>query len=138
MSVDWHSLTNSDIASEAAAYMDQYLPGDEGYCDPKACVWAMEEEFNLDVLMHLIGDKSDWIKWFKKEHADEVEDGRGWRCEEMLDRPINDPIIVLVRDGKGYLWDGWHRVGAAITLGMPTLKAFVGTPEPSPIAAPVP
>jgi hypothetical protein len=55
------------------------------------------------------------------------DDGR-FGYDDMLDREIVEEIVVLIRDGKGYVWDGNHRVGAAFTRELKTIKAIVGVP----------
>jgi hypothetical protein len=120
-------LTASQLLDEAKAHQhDIYMPGDAGYCDAEKANWSQMDRFPLSMLTHLI---DDWDQWFKGEIAmDETEQlGRGYAA--MLGSEIEDEIVVLVRGGKGYIWDGWHRAAASIVSGKTHIKAIVGVPE---------
>jgi hypothetical protein len=116
------STVNSDIA--AFAHCNScFCKGEAGYCDPDHASWHYEENFDLSCL----ADQNNWIDWFKQEQQWAKNDGRSG-YGDMLDREIIEEIVVLVRDGQGYVWDGNHRVGAAFTRGLKTLKAIIGVP----------
>jgi hypothetical protein len=68
----------------------------------------------------------DWTEWMKDEMEMWAEEGEPTRYDDMFDRPIMDPIILVEINGVGWLWDGCHRVGAASMLGQTTLQAVVG------------
>ena len=113
----------------AAGYQhDNYCPGDAGYCSPAQARWT-EETIDLSLFLHLMAQgKADWETWFASELEMDAKEAlhRGW--EQLLVEPIQEEVVVLIRDGKGYIWDGWHRVGASIVAGRETIRAVVGRP----------
>ena len=117
--------TPAELRAEAAGWRDAiYLPGEPGYCQPHAVTWTYDPNYDVSKLNHLLPD--GWLEWFQQEQVDAAEDGRKGYYDSMLDQPIAEAIIVLERDGKGYIWDGWHRTGAAFTRKLGTLRAIVG------------
>lgn len=117
------------MRAEAAAHQhDNYCAGDLGYCDASSAVWSLNNAFPMASLKHL---KDDWVKWFGEEISMDESEGLGRNYAGMLTGEIIEEVIVFVRDGKGYIWDGWHRVAAAIVGGKETIKAIVGVPLPA-------
>jgi hypothetical protein len=118
--------TPEELRGEAAGWLHaNYIPGEPGYCWPNAAIWVYEPHYDVTKLLHLL--PGQWLEWFRQEQVDAAADGRDGYYASMLDRPITEAIIVLERDGKGYIWDGWHRTGATITKRLATLRAIVGT-----------
>jgi hypothetical protein len=117
----------NDLRQEAAFWSEAcYCKGEPGYCNPDKASWRYEPYYDITKLYHLNGH--EWLAWFKEEQKMAADDGRVGYYDSMLDEPIQEAIIVLERDGKGYIWDGWHRTGAAITKDLKTIRAIVGTP----------
>ncbi len=50
--------------------------------------------------------------------------------------PINDPVVVVERDGHIGIWDGWHRVASSFISGRTSLPAIIGTRKAVTEAAP--
>lgn len=119
------TCTPEQLRAEADGWLDaNYVPGEPGYCHPNAATWTYEPHYDVSKLLHLLPDQ--WPEWFRQEQADAADDGREGYYNSMLDRPITEAIIVLERDGKGYIWDGWHRTGATVTRNLTGLRAIVG------------
>lgn len=117
--------TPEQLRAEAEGWRDAiYLPGELGYCYANAATWRYDPHYPVSKLLHLLPDQ--WLEWFRQEQVEAADDGREGYYDSMLARPISDAIIVLERDGKGYIWDGWHRTGAAVTKNLTTLRAIVG------------
>ena len=121
------------MLAEASGHQDSiYMAGDAGYCQAKDAEWRHEPKFDLSLLAHLC---DDWKGWFDGEiEMDEDEElGRGYRA--MVSDAIKEAVVILVRDGKGYIWDGWHRTGATFKKGAATINAIVGNPQPAEVPA---
>jgi hypothetical protein len=117
------------LREEAQGYVhDNYTPGEDGFCNPKRASWQYAAEFELDKLAHLMNDASEWKAWFDAELAMDRDDELHRDWGRLLVEPIEEEVVVLVRNGKGYIWDGWHRVAASIVSGRKTIKAIVGQP----------
>lgn len=106
---------------------DNYAPGEAGYCSPDEANWSRADQFPVSMLMHLM---DDWDQWFRNELQMDEEEGLGREWASLITEEIRDEIVVLVRDGKGYIWDGWHRAAAVIMSGRQFIPAIVGTPAP--------
>lgn len=131
MSYDWTQATEKDLKDEARMYVGNiYSPGEEGYCPVSKAQWSYQPEFSMNYLEHLMDlGQAQWIEWFDDEHQMFSEDGREWVCNDMMSQDIVEPIVVILRDGKAYIWDGWHRTGATFKKNLTTIKAIVGIPQ---------
>lgn len=121
--------SEDQLRTEASWYeTDCYLAGEPGHCPPDQASWRFEASLDLQPFLHLFGDLDGWRAWFEEElQADEAEAlGRYWK--DLLEEPIREEVIVLLRQGKGYIWSGWHRIAACLLTGRSTLKAIVGQP----------
>jgi hypothetical protein len=87
---------------------------------PEDYTWAREKAFNTEKLCHLMpGGIAGWKTWFTGEVKSDPEK---YGTLAKADK-INDPVIV----SPGHIWDGWHRIAAAIVNGIKTIPAIVGT-----------
>lgn len=124
----YETLTETELRAEAAGWVDAcYGPGEPGYCNPDKASWRFVADYDVAKL-HPVAE-GNLQEWFKDEQAMAAMGGRPGVYDSMLTRPINEAIIVLERDGTGYIWDGWHRTGATVTKGGKTIPAIVGTPR---------
>lgn len=118
-------MSPAELRGEAAGYHTAcYCPGEPGYCKPNHAIWTYEPNYDISKLLHLIPD--GWSAWFENEIKELAELREPGYYEAMLNRPIQEAIIVRENARLGYLWDGWHRTGATITRGRPTIRAIVG------------
>ena len=125
-----NSVTARDIALSVVG--DNHSAGDEGYHDPDQVNWGFSDIAPSRFLSLMSeGTKEAWAEWFENEcRMDEYDDlGQNWRelltCSE--DRLAD--VVVLKKGQCLYLWDGWHRMAAAIIRGLESLPAVVGFPE---------
>jgi hypothetical protein len=106
---------------------DNHCYGDPGYCDPAKADWAFEvlEPAQLTNIFDSASRAREWLDdEIELDHADQL--GRQW--ERLLYEEITEEVVIFVRDGLAYIWDGWHRCAAAIAKNVP-LKAIVGRPK---------
>ena len=64
------------------------------------------------------GGIAGWKQWLESEAKSEPEKYTKLAKAEKID----DPVIL----SPGHIWDGWHRVAAAIVNGHKTIPAIVG------------
>lgn len=123
---DAHHLALSPEALRlvVSRFHDQYRPGEEGHMDPIEVEWTYEPRFPLNE----IGSPEEWQSFMKEEIQAWVESGERTRFSDMIHRPIQDPVILLVRGGKVYAWDVMHRIGACALSGRKSVPAIVGRP----------
>jgi hypothetical protein len=105
---------------------DQNTEGEPGYCEASEADWRLQPDFPLCLLTHL---NNDWISWFKDEVAWDESLGGVRQWKRLLTEDIQEEVIVFVRDDRAYLWDGCHRVAAAISSGKESIRAIVGEPH---------
>lgn len=121
-------VTPADIAESVVG--DNYSPGDDGYHDPKAVNWGYTDVAVSRFHGLMPGGQAGWLEWFEAEcRMDEREElGANWR--ELLSCDVDRlaDAVVLKKSGCLYLWDGWHRIGAAIVREIEELPAIVGFP----------
>ena len=107
---------------EAESYQGMtHAKGEPGYAEAKTLHWLEVSDYPISRLT----DATD-AGWFKDEQKMWADEGQPQRFDDMLDREIRDPIIVFDDGNGGYIWDGYHRVGATVTGGRKTIKAIVG------------
>ncbi len=97
---------------------------------PVACLpadqydWSHDPAYPVDKFS---GDKDAMIKWMKREIRIWAQEGDEDRFTDLLTDPeIYEPVVATEIDGRAYLWDGNHRVGASHMIGRPTVPAFIG------------
>jgi hypothetical protein len=123
-SFDWSKLSPEQLLDQARAH-GLVMPG-----PTEAMLKAVDYDWHFEPAYPVVRIcLSDWEEWWKEETEMWAEEGQPDRYADMLDRPIEEPIIVVDVGGKGYLWDGCHRTAAATVRHLPTLPAIVGTPK---------
>lgn len=123
---DIEDRTDLDLITLASMYSGAIFSDDVPMGRPAA-------DFDWAVVDFPISDieeaPDDWSAWMRQEIADAAADGSPGRYGAMFDRPIQDEVVLVVFDGKGYLWDGYHRTGAEHMKGSLTVRAAAGTPR---------
>ena len=119
------TLSAAEVAGEVEAYSDQFRPGEPGYCLATEATWQRIDGYDLA----RVADHQGWKDWFALEVTMWAEEGDPKRFEDMMSGPILEPVVILEREGVAYVWDGNHRIGAAITRGLATISAYVGVPS---------
>ena len=120
--------TQADLRREAENFADQFSRGEPGYGRPSDFLWSYDSAFPL---LRIGGDSEDLVKWAAEERVAWIEsfgDERGLELSECwLSNPEDRPIVVVVgTDGRIYVWDGNHRIGAALAAGRFAVPAIVG------------
>ena len=90
---------------------DDHLPADY--------TWARNKAFSTETLTHMMpGGLAGWKSWLQDECKQMPHQ---WDKLAKTDE-IQDPVII----SPGHIWDGWHRIAAAIVNGHKTIPAIVG------------
>lgn len=93
------------------AHPDDHVPEDFS--------WERDKAFNVRNLQHFMpGGVAGWKSWL----SNEVNDVPGQWDKLAKTTKIDDPVII----SPGHIWDGWHRIAAAIVNGHTTIPAIVG------------
>ena len=113
--------------SDIATYTDQYSydTSHPAYGNVNDFEWTFDPRYKLSRT-----DKASlWREFYAKEKkawADEGQEDRYDDIEVAIKDGSIDPIYVVDHGKSGYVWDGNHRIGAAVTMGRTTLPAWVG------------
>lgn len=96
---------------------------------PKDFEWTYIEKHPLDFTKPI---KKDWKAWFDNEQQEWVYNHgpkeRAGHFDKWSEEPSLKPIVLVHgEDGKLHIWDGHHRIGKALSLGMKSVPALVGT-----------
>lgn len=105
---------------------DNEWPGSPGYCEPSEALWSIEM-LRPGQLRNIFRNSSKASAWLQAEVRMDIEDEmhRGWA--DLLDEPIQEEVTIFIREGRAYIWDGWHRTAASMATHR-LLKALVGRP----------
>ena len=101
--------------------------GDPGYCLPEDASWIVGCVDHA-MFSHIWANMDSARDWIQAEIKMDEDEGLNRRWGQLLNEPIEEEIVCLVRDGVAYIWDGHHRAAAAIATGRP-VRAIVGHPR---------
>ncbi len=113
----------------ARPWQDQFEQGHPARIDPDAAEWRQQSIRIADLspeTLELARERYD-TETNEAEFPDAIAALRA--------QPITEPIVAVRTDGQTYVWDGLHRIGAALASGQTELPAIVGEPTPSPESA---
>jgi hypothetical protein len=85
--------------------------------------WSYASDFPLSQLEDSDFDLREWMRAEIAMWRDEGQPERFAEYHLADDVPI---VVHLDDDGRGRIWDGWHRSGARALKGMSTIPAVVG------------
>lgn len=124
-----NAYTPAELEQWAAGYQhDNHMPGDPGYCLASKADWTVQTlspaHFN-----HIFGTPEAALTWLQAEIAMDKADEMHREWGKLLLEPIREEVFVLMRDNTAHIWDGFHRIAAAVATGQ-SIQAIVGHPRP--------
>jgi hypothetical protein len=120
----FRTATQEQLVKEADCWSDQYDIGDqERPVASSKMVWEFVEQYPLSLVT---GTVEDWQKWFSEEQEMVVEDGREGYYDDIIEKPIHQPVVLCEIEGTAHIWDGNHRVGGSHAVGRLSIPAIVG------------
>lgn len=81
---------------------------------------------------------ADWIKVLTDDHKDRLEEGHEGYVDLVVERH-EDPYFIADR-GEGRapgIFDGYHRIGAALAVGEKTCRVIYASRKPEPVRKPI-
>jgi hypothetical protein len=119
-----------EILSEA----DAWAGNGDGDFEVDEAEWAHSAADGLASFLPVMG-REEWVAWFVDEHRMAIEAGRPGYGDLLL-QDIREPVVyVAYGDGRADVWDGYHRLGAAMAKGagsVPSIKGVPPAPTPRP------
>lgn len=124
---------NNDWLEDQARMVqfDNVNSGEEGHHPPEDTEWRYAT-VPLSKFVHVLGEVSEWKEWYQNEidmHDEDGNDGVASFYRDLIKNPIDEYPIVLHKNGKFHIWDGYHRVGAAFVRGDDRIKVILGEPK---------
>jgi hypothetical protein len=116
----------SDLQAFAAKFPDMETGADAAQHD-----WIAVPEFPVAILRRTGKLRQFW----REETADDFNPWAGLE-DYVAAGQVPPGVIALVNDPEAVwpnVWDGNHRLGAAATIGAPTLPMVVGVPKDMPM-----
>jgi hypothetical protein len=105
-----------DLLVVVKQYASNKHPDDHA---PEDYHWARDKAFNTEGLIHMMpGGLAGWRSFL----GDAVKESPDKYAKLSKTEKIDDPVIL----SPGHIWDGWHRIAAAIVNGHKTIPAIVG------------
>lgn len=105
---------------------DNQSPGGPGWCRPSMARWTVEL-LSPEQLVNVFASPEEARQWLNSEIEMDRQDELHRDWHRLLVEDIREEVVLLIREGKAYIWDGWHRAAAAIATGR-SLPAIVGRP----------
>lgn len=121
------SAAEDELLAEAEFYQfDNQSPGDPGYCRPRDARWTIET-LSPEQLKDVFSSQKSAQDWLADEIAMDEADEMHREWARLLVEDIREAPVVLMRDTVAYVWDGWHRLAAAIARNR-AIAVIVGRP----------
>ncbi|WP_097052765.1 hypothetical protein [Thalassospira xiamenensis] len=114
------------MKKSAGFWANQFSPGDDGHAE----LDHLEFSFNRLYDLSKFGSVEDWSEWFREEREMWAEEGRPDYYDDIVEKEIAEPVVIVEIGEKSYIWDGNHRVGGSLSIGRVTIPAIVGTVKP--------
>ncbi len=124
---------NSDEMREIAREYESQWTTDESSADVDKYDFTFEKydlpNLKVDLRKFLESEYKSWLSQFGEEDADErlmyfMEE---YPLDELSQK--NDPLVIIEKDGKGYVWDGTHRTSGLLENNIYDAWAIVGRPK---------
>jgi hypothetical protein len=105
-----------------------FTPSEPQGQHPETFDWTYHPGFDLS-LVGAEQNSCEWISFFEEEQDGRATCGQPGYYDDLLEGPIREPIVVVMIDGRAWIWDGWHRTAASHVLGRTTIPAICGVPR---------
>jgi hypothetical protein len=121
-------MTSDEMAKYVKRKADHICETGFAEGKPKEFEWKFIPKFPLDFAKKI---KSDWPAWFKQESEEWIynhgKKERAGHFDKWSESPALKPIVLVVgTEGNFHIWDGHHRIGKAVTIGMKDIPVILG------------
>ncbi len=118
-----YSLQQCRELADSLRY-DNICEGDDGFIEPLTAQWVFDDSYDPALFLTLMGESHEWKAWMDEE-IETLTDIRGAAYfEDLANNPIREPIVITLIGSTPYIWDGWHRIAAAIVNNKGTLPVI--------------
>lgn len=122
-------MTQEQMQSEANIYRHDNDEGTHAWFDATEALWT--EGYLSPVAFHHIFKPSEAGKWLDNEIALLEEDGRCAKSyREIRKGDAKNPVVVVFDNGRAIVWDGFHRIAAAVARNEPVYAIYTAPPAP--------
>lgn len=138
------------MAAESLGYHPEKYSGDQSVLRQIAAAWSAngDNDFEIDAaswsaspaadleVFLRIMPREEWIAWFVAEHVAALHDGREGYGHLLMQDAHEHVVYVEYDEERVAIWDGWHRIGAAMLRGAGHVPAICGVPAPVLVPSP--
>ena len=131
-------------AAESLGYRPESYGGDQAVLRQIAVAWSANGNNDFDIETASWSDtvsadlqgflqimpRDQWISWFGAEHEGALEEGREGYGDLLMQDAHEHVVYVEYGEDRLDIWDGWHRIGAALLRGAGRIPAICGIPGP--------
>ena len=106
-------MTQEQMQSEANIYRHDNDEGTNAWFDAKTALWA--EGYLSPSVFHHIFKPDEAGEWLDDEIALIEQDGRSAKSyREIRNGETENPVVAVFDNGRVIVWDGFHRIAAAV------------------------
>ncbi len=92
--------------------------------------WSATAAQPIDVFLAVM-TRQQWVDWFIEEDRAAKADGRYGYAHLLMQNIYSHVVHVAYEDGRVDVWDGFHRIAAAMLRGDQNIPAIEGRPAPA-------
>lgn len=106
-----------------------------GDFDIDTASWTDTPAADLERFLRIM-PREQWVAWFVAEHVAALRDGRDGYGDLLMQDVREHVVYVEYDEDKLDIWDGWHRIGAAMLKRAGQVPAICGVPAPFLVPSP--
>jgi len=115
--------SQSDLVGVAEFYQDQFESGEPGHAKAADLRWALVDSYPVD---RLYGFTPQYVSRMMDEVRSKSREFSFPKNWYKTAQTYGDPVVVFENGGRGYVWEGNHRIAVAISKGAKSIPALVG------------
>ena len=124
---DYEKTPQKELQGIAGSFEnDNQVAPDPGAGQANEFHWVYFPEFPIERFLSGNMSSEEWVMHFDNEQKMAAEDGREGYYDDMILKPIKEPIVAVDLGSEMAIWDGYHRVGASFKKGAKTIRAIIG------------
>ncbi|MFC2935975.1 hypothetical protein ACFH1L_01720 [Klebsiella michiganensis] len=122
-------MTKEQMQTKANIYRHDNDEGGHAWFDATEALWI--EGYLSPVAFHHIFKPSEAGPWLDNEINQIEEDGRCAKSyREIRKGKTKKPVVVVLDNGRAIVWDGFHRIAAAVARNEPVYAIYAAPPAP--------
>ncbi|UTC25990.1 hypothetical protein [Phage vB_KsaM-C1] len=121
------TMTQQEMRDYADIYRTDNDDGSSCFFPAKNAFWT--EGYLSTSAFDQVFNKQEAKQWLENE----IVSSNKREYSELLTSPALNPVVVVFNSGRAVVWDGYHRIAAAIVRDAPVYAVFCSHPAPVPV-----